>query len=129
MTIARDIHGTVFAGGTGLLKARLVGSNDVALEQADVDAITYTIDELDQHDASAGTVVEGHEDVALVVSAVVFDTLQAWSVDDTGYNFSHEVDVSANSAFATRGRAYRVTYRLTPASGQIIVFQYVLRAK
>jgi hypothetical protein len=135
MPIARDIHGTVFVGGTRTLQDRIVGSNSVAVVQADIASISYTIELLDGQDDAERTVVEGHEDVALVVSDVIFDTLQTpddWTenrqLDAIGYNFAYEIDISDHAAFTLVGRLYLVTVTFVPDEGQPIVSRYRIKA-
>ena len=68
-----------------------------------------------------------HANAALAVADVVFDTLQTdpiWTVDATGYNFRHVLDVSAHQAFTVAGRRYLVEYQLTPAAGQMILVRF-----
>ncbi len=58
---------------------------------------------------------------------VLFNSLQTdslWTVDATGYNFRHVLDVSTSPAFAVAGRRYLVEYQLTPAVGQVIVVRF-----
>ena len=73
----------------------------------------------------------GHDAASLAVGTTVFDALQndsLWTVDSTGYNFRHEVDVSTNEAFPQAGVSYQVRYELTPMTGQKVVFRFHLRA-
>lgn len=132
MPVHRDTHGTVFVGSTRQLRDRIVGSNLVAIVQADVASISYTIEE-DHQDPAQRAVVEGHEDVALTVSDVVFDTLQTdddWTdeVDATGFNFAFTPDISSDAAFPTAGRYYLVTVTLVMNSGQPLASRFRLRA-
>ena len=65
----------------------------------------------------------GHEGESVTVPSLIFDSLQnddLWDVDDTGYNFKHTLDVSANQVFLVAGRTYLVVFTLTPVSGQAI---------
>jgi hypothetical protein len=130
MANAKDIQGTVFRNGTAVLLARLVDGHADAVNQASLSSGSYTIFALEQDHPQVLTVVEGHEDVALDIEAVIFDSLQTdngWTVDDVGYNFRHELDVSADEAFSEAGRVYQVRYELTPVTGQKIVFRFQLR--
>jgi len=123
----------VFKDGTGTFMARVVGATDSAITQADLSSIACSIYTLDPDDTDAQTVVTGHDDTAVTVSSVVFDTLQTddsrWTVDTTGYNFLHEIDVSSNEAFPVRGAEYLVHYELTPTSGQVIDVQFLVECK
>ncbi len=63
----------------------------------------------------------------LTVADVIFNALQTdplWTVDTTGYNFRHVLDVSAHPAFTVAGRRYLVEYQLTPAAGQMIFVRF-----
>ena len=82
---------------------------------------------LDDQNSDSRTAVAGHTDVTLPVADVIFSTLQTdaiWTVDTTGYNFRHVLDVSAHPAFAVAGRRYLVEYQLTPAVGQMILVRF-----
>ena len=127
MTDAADIPGTVFKEGSATLLARAVGADASPLTQSDLASARYTVALLDESDPDAATPVTGHTDVAVDVASLVYDTLQnddLWDVDEEGYNFKHVLDVSANQAFATAGRSYRITFELVPASGQVILVRF-----
>jgi hypothetical protein len=124
---AVDIHGAAFKNGSATMLARIVGKDGANILQADIAAVKYTVYLLDDRDADSRTAVTGHSEAVIAVSDVVFDALQTdaiWTVDSTGYNFRHVLDISANQAFAIAGRRYLVEYRLTPAVGQIIVVRF-----
>ena len=127
MTDAADIPGAVFKEGSATLLARAVGADASPLTQSDLASARYTVALLDESDPDAATPVTGHTDVAVDVASLVYDTLQnddLWDVDEEGYNFKHVLDVSANQAFATAGRSYRITFELVPASGQVILVRF-----
>lgn len=131
MPLAQDIRGTVFQNGTAVLMARVVGPDGDPIETADVSSIRYSIYEINHLDPGDLSVVAGHEDVALTVGNVIYDTLQTgglWTVDATGYNFRHEVDVSSDPAFPNAHADYQVRYEVTPTSGQVVVFRFLLHA-
>lgn len=131
MPQASDIHGTVFKNGTAVLMARVVDVNGNEITQSAISAIAYSIYELDPCEPDSETVVPGHDDVSLTVADVVFNTLQTgglWTVDATGYNFRHEIDVGTNDAFPNAGASYQVRYEFTPTSGQKVIVRFQLRA-
>jgi len=131
MPDAHDIHGTVFKNGSAILLARVVGPTGAAVTQADVASLRYSVYLLDEQDPDQQTPLAGHTAVSLVVSGVVYDALQTdpiWTRDAIGYNFRHVLDVSAHAAFPTAGRAYRIVYELTPASGQVILVRFRVHA-
>ena len=64
------------------------------------------------------------------LSDVVFNSLQTgglWTVDEVGYNFRHEIDVSTAEAFPKAGVQYQVRYELVPTSGQKTIVRFQLR--
>jgi hypothetical protein len=131
MPDARDIHGTVFKNGSAIFLARVVGPDGAAVTQGDVASLRYTVYLLDDQDPDQQTPLTGHSGVSLAVSAVIYDELQTdaiWTRDAIGYNFKHVLDVSAHAAFPTAGRAYRIVYELTPASGQIVLVRFRVHA-
>ncbi len=131
MADAADIYGKAFKNGSATLLARVVGSDGVAITRSDVASARYSVYLLDDHDADARQVLAGHDGVSLAVADVVFDSLQTdalWTVDSTGYNFRHVVDVSANQAFSAAGRRFLVEFTLTPSAGQVILVRFRIDA-
>lgn len=129
MPEAIDIFGTAFKNGSVVLLARIVGQSGANVVPADVDSIRYTVYLLDDQNPDSRAAVAGHTSVPLTVTEVVFSVLQTdpiWTVDATGYNFRHVLDVSAHPAFTVAGRRYLVEYQLTPAVGQLILVRFRL---
>ena len=127
MAEAMDIHGTAFKNGSVTLLARIVGAGGANVLQADINTVKYTVYLLDDQNPDSRTAVSEHANVTLAVADVIFNTLQTdaiWTVDTTGYNFRHVLDVSAHQAFTVAGRRYLVEYQLTPAVGQIILVRF-----
>ena len=130
MAVAKDIHATVFRNATALFMARVENASGQAIIKTSLASIYYSVYEVEREDPDSLSVLAGHDNVALNVNDVVFDTLQtddAWTVDAEGYNFRHELDVSANEAFPKAGAIYQVRYELLPVTGQKIVFRFKLR--
>lgn len=126
---AVDIVGTVFKEDSIILLARVQGKDAAAIVQADIDSALYTVSLLDPDDPDLAAVVEGHKEIDVPIPGLIFNSLQKddlWSVDSTGYNFKHVLDVSENQAFGIAGRVYRAEFRLTPGSGQVIVVRFRL---
>jgi len=124
---ASDTQGVVFDSATATLLARVVGWDGTAVTQTSLSSIVYSIFLLDDSDPDARTDVDGHTDVELRIADVICDSLQTddlWTVDATGYNFRHTIDISENPAFAAAGRRYLVEYTLTPTSGQIVLVRF-----
>ena len=127
MADAQDVHGIVFKNGTATCLARVVGADAANITQSDIDTVTYSIYMLNDQNADTRADVTGHTAVELVVADTIFDTLQTddiWTVDDTGYNFKHEIDISENEAFAIAGREYLIEFSLTPTTGQLILVRF-----
>jgi len=130
MPQAKDIYGTAFKNGTAVLMARIVNSDGDDIQQSDVSAVKYSVYELDPCQPDVLTVVAGHDAVSLTVSSVIYDTLQTgglWTVDEEGYNFRHEINVSSAEAFPKAGAQYQVRYELTPTDGQKTIVRFQLR--
>lgn len=130
MPQASDILGTAFKNGSAILMARIVDSAGAYIQQSGVSAIKYSIYELDPCRTDNVAVVVGHDTVSLSVSSVVYDSLQTgglWTIDATGYNFRHQIDVSQDEAFPKAGTHYQVRYELTPTAGQKSIIRFQLR--
>lgn len=92
---------------------RIKGNDAANITQAGISSIVCNVFDLDSR--SMTPLVSP----AMVVADNVFDTLQTddrWTVDDTGYNFRHEMPAST---FADGDKIYRVEYKFTPASGAV----------
>jgi hypothetical protein len=122
-----DIFGTTMKNGTATLMARIVGHDAALATPDDIASVDYSIYLLDDDDPDARSAVTGHDEVSLTVADVLFTSLQTddrWTVDTTGYNFRHTIDISSNQAFTIAGRRYLVEYRLTPDEGQVIIARF-----
>ena len=124
---------TVFEGpdNSGLFLARVDLWTGSLITQAAITSIKYTLYDLGFGAMDAPSAVTGHTDVSLTVADVVFDTLQTdgrWTEDSTGYNFSLQLDASANPPFPASGVAQKNRYDLrvwfTPATGQVIELRF-----
>jgi hypothetical protein len=126
MAEAVDTYGVSFRDGTITCMARIVGADAVNLTQSDLSSGTYSVFLLDDQDADSRIATQ-HVDHVVTIASVIFDTLQTdarWTVDDTGYNFRHTIDISSSEAFTIAGRRYLVEYKFTPASGQVIIVRF-----
>lgn len=127
---ASEIYGVVFQNATAAFLARVLNYDGQPVTPSQIASLQYTVSEC-QDDLLAITPVEGHTAVAINPSDVLFATLQKdnlWDVDDLGYNFRHVIDVSQAPAFPTAGCHYRIEYRLTPQTGQVIVVRFRVKA-
>ena len=88
------------------------GAAGTPLVEADIASISYSVFVDDE-------VVEGYEDVTLEVGDVIYDSLQGWEEDGTGYNFRHVVDAAA----VTAGNI-SIVYTITLADGQVVVPEF-----
>lgn len=123
------IQDVVLRDGTGTCLARVVGGDGEPIVQADVASATYTAYLLDADDQTQRTAIAEHIAVSLVVADCIYDELQTdaiWTVDSTGYNLKHTLDVSANPIFELSGREYLIAFKLIPAAGQIIVIHFLI---
>lgn len=130
MPTAKDIHGTAFKNGSAVMLARIVDAAGANVQQAGIAAIEYSVFELDPCRPDNLTVVAGHSGAALTVANVIFNSLQTdglWTIDEVGYNFRHEVNISSAEAFPKAGAQYQVRYELTPTSGQKTIVRFQLR--
>jgi hypothetical protein len=130
MPQANDIYGTAFKNGSAVLMARIVDSEGVVIQTSGVSEIEYSVYELDPCRPDVLSVVAGHDGVALDAGDVMFDTLQTgglWTVDEVGYNFRHEIDVSQDEAFPKAGTQYQVRYEISPSSGQKTIVRFQIR--
>lgn len=126
-----EIYGSTLVGASVVLMARVAYADGTHLAPEDVESVAYTVTEIDPCGLTAPEAIEGHEGVALdaeqVLSASLLDDAP-WGVDEVGFNFRHEIDVTESPAFVTAGRSYRVEYVLTPMDGQPIVVRFVIEA-
>lgn len=130
MSMATDIRGTVFKNGPAVLMGRVVGPDGDAVAQSDIASARYSVLEIDHIDHDTLSPVAGHDNVELDVEEVFYDSLQTggpWSVDATGYNFRHDLDVATDEAFTSAGVDYQVRYEVTPVAGQKIVFRFLVK--
>lgn len=130
MPEARDIEGVALERSSVVLLARVAYPDGAIVLPSQVTTVRYWIDERPGCDG-VGTPVAGHQSVSLTPADVLYATLQTtdeWSVDATGFNFRHELDVATNDALPTAGRAYLVRYELTPTVGQPVVLRFLIRA-
>ena len=128
---ASPILGVAYKNGSAILLARVVGSDGSPIVQSTITAAVYTISPVDPDHPDADTPIDGHENVEVVPSALIHNTLQLddlWGdLDEVGYNFRHEIDISEAAAFPTRGEQYRIHWTLT-TPGQPIVFDFLVDA-
>jgi hypothetical protein len=131
MADANEYRKSIYKDGSATCLARVLDVDGQPITVASIESATYTIALIDPMDEDGDTPVVNHADVALTPADIIFDTLQkdaAWSTDADGYNFRHTIDVSEHAAFTHRGKEYRVTYKLIPDEGQVIILRFRLKA-
>ena len=113
-------RGEIIAGYPAYCRGYFHDSMGVRLTQADVAQVTATITEVD------GT--SDPIEVSYEVSEVVFDTLQSWGQDDTGYNVAVRID---GAYLPTANKQYQVLVEIEAAdsSGDVYPGQYLLDAE
>jgi len=116
-TFTEDSNSLNLARLTGLPSAP--DTEGTPLVQADFASITYWA-------YSNDVVVDGHDGVSLDPADVIFDTLQGWEADETGYNFRHNV---AATAFPTGGTIGHVIYKFVNTDGDVMHLDYTGRVK
>ena len=105
------IRVTVFEDSAFNVMARVYGNNAELVTAASMSTVTWAVTDM-RSDA------EIVAPTALVVSSVVFDSLQTgdeWDADEIGYNFLHTVPAST---FTDGGVRAQIEYRATPVSGE-----------
>lgn len=126
-----ETYGSTFVGASVVLMARVAFADGTLVAPEDVESVAYTVAEIDPCGSTAPVTVEGHAGETLEVEQVLSASLldgPPWDVDEVGFNFRHEIDVTESPAFVTAGRSYRVEYVLTPMDGQPIVVRFVIEA-
>lgn len=130
MASADDVDGVVFKNGSATLLARVVGAAGTPITQSSLSSAKYTAYLIDDHDPDGDKAISEHTDVDVDLGGLIFDTLQTdelWDVDETGYNFKHILDVSADQVFTLAGQSYRIVFTLTPTSGQATIVRFRIR--
>ena len=127
---AQDIRGRVFKNASASLYARIVDGSGELIVPDDIASLSYTVFEITPELPDDLEAVEGHDEEVLNPEVVFYETLQtggAWNLDEVGYNFRHDIDVTTHEAFPHAGVEYQVRYEMTPVAGQRVVFRFLLR--
>lgn len=115
MSEPRIIKVKVHEDGSLALLGYVTKFRALAITQADISTITYTIT-----DVLAGSAISGHDNQSLTVSAVIYDTLQTVSLDaawdlTSGYNFRHVLGPTAVPSVGP----YQYEAKITMADGGV----------
>lgn len=105
-------------GSAPVCLAKVVDSAGDAITQAGLTSVERRVWNV----AIPGTIVWPVAPTAatLTIADVVFDTLQTdngWSVDEIGWNFR---DIVPASICSGAGITYRIEYKFTPSSGEVL---------
>src|SRR5690606_3959990 len=117
----QDIRGRAFKYASATLLARNTDADGDNIGADDIDTLRYSVLEIAQVTPDTLTQVEGHNNVELEADEIFVDTLQTdppWDLDEVGYNFRHDIDVTTHEAFPHAGVEYQVRYEVTPMAGQ-----------
>ncbi|TWT96773.1 hypothetical protein Pla108_25470 [Botrimarina colliarenosi] len=131
MNLSTEAYGAVFAGGSVVLFARVAYSDESLVAPGDLSTAVYSVEEIDPCGVVDPVPVTGHTNVAVSPASLLsvgLETGSPWDVDEEGFNFRHEIDITAAPAFATAGKSYRIRFVLTPTAGQPIVVRFLIEA-
>lgn len=122
-----------YANASALTVAHLRGLKGQTLAQSDIEKITYSVWELVANGTSQNA-VEGHENIEIPVSDVVFDLktetfLSNGASIEMEFNFEHFLDNSNYQCFPRRGGRYLVRYDIYPTRGFVSPIQFIVRAE
>jgi hypothetical protein len=118
MSEMRIHKGTAYEGVGKVIRSRIVNYADTDITQASVTAITYLVDQYDsEREAEEDSNATSIQTITSsgTVSSLVFNTLQAWDVDDDGYNFQHTLPAAS---FPTGNKWVRVEEWIDATSGE-----------
>nr|PZN73715.1 MAG: hypothetical protein DIU57_19780 [Pseudomonadota bacterium] len=106
------VYGTIKQNDTPPLRVYIEDESGTPLKQSDVVSIHRKIYDLD-----SDTPTTAIDESDLEVSETIYDELQPWTADSTGYNF---MDVVKGGHFTLPNRRYEVVYRITTSAGLVI---------
>jgi hypothetical protein len=118
MSEMRIHKGIAYEGVGKVIRSHIVNYADTDITQATVTAITYLVDQYDSEreaEGDSGATSIQVEVTAGSVASLVFNTLQAWDVDDDGYNFQLTLPAAS---FPTGNKWNRVEVWIDPTSGE-----------
>lgn len=98
------------------IQALVVLDDGTPVVQADIDTIEYEVFDVDvdqEDDAEAEFPTTG--DGSIEPADCIFDELQPWSEDETGFNFSFVVPAACFPGESI----YRVDFKFTPVDGEV----------
>jgi len=123
---AQAIQGFVWEDGAAVALARVYGADGALITQATVSSITYATFDMSNGAAAGPTGTP-------VVASTIFDTIQGanlsdvrWTADNIGFNFRY---VLPAATFPVGQHRYRIEFKLTMASGDILWIPYEAVAK
>lgn len=119
--LTKTTVGTIFESSSARFLGRIVDTNGDYIVQSDINTINIYI-----YDASDDTLI----DTYLVDKAqVIFDTLQTggvWTIDSTGYNFSHLILDTSNLLAKNN---YKIQYKFVLNDSSIFWCYFILKIR
>lgn len=112
MSDGDPIRKTIYEDQSVLFRCRFADSTGIPYKQTGITSLKYDAFQLVPYSATALA-----NDTALVVASTISDTLQPWSVDATGYNFSTTFPYTLSVTRDNRGTAAKGC--LGPTAGQV----------
>jgi hypothetical protein len=100
------LQGEAYQKGGATIRGRIKDWDGVDITQAAIASGTYTLT-----DTSTGLVIPNHDDIALTISSVVFNTLQTPAVGRP-YNFRLHLSPVSNQCFPNGARVVRCEVEL-----------------
>jgi hypothetical protein len=130
MRLQTNLHRATAENGVLIVLARIVDSTGKAVRAVDLLRIEYSIYEVDPCWPNFRTVVAGHQAVELDIGEIMLDSMQVgqlWTVDETGYNFRHEIFASGHCDFPKAGMEYEIRYRFASTVGETTVMRFRIK--
>jgi hypothetical protein len=127
-----ELEAVAVAGARPTLLARLVRAESGArLDALSIEAVRYTVSELDPLDPSRADSLAGHSRVDEAPWVVLRADLvrdAAWGeTDRLGYNFRWQAAAGLPALLPTAGRRYRIEFEIVPRAGAPLVLRFRFR--
>jgi hypothetical protein len=103
----RVFRNAVWEAGSKFPRARLTDRNDDVVNQS---SFTGSV-QVRVYDLSSSTPTTALLDTTRTIAATVSNSLQTWTLDSDGYNFSDTI--TSNEVAWEGGHTYRISYLLT----------------
>ncbi len=127
-----ELEAVILANTAPMFLARVVNGQGEIVDPAAVASGEYSIARVTPDDPLFEDPVPGHANVGLTLGEVWSTALRLdyrWGETDTrGYNFAFQPQISVQPAFPDRETFYRISFAITPVTGQVLLLRYLLRA-